>query len=66
MSAADGLLLCGRQRITRPLAQRACQLAALEPFTHVPQLVFDQHGVPWSHAGLLEWAGVWCSGSERW
>ena len=55
VSAADGLLLCGRQRITRPLAQRACQLAALEPFTHVPQLVFDQHGVQWSHEELLEW-----------
>lgn len=52
--AADGLLLCGRHRITRALAQRVCQLAAVEHFTHLPQLVFDQHGVQLAHEELLE------------
>jgi hypothetical protein len=52
--AADGLLLCGRHRITRPLAKRVCQLAAIEHFTHLPQLVFDQHGVQLGHEELIE------------
>jgi hypothetical protein len=39
--AADGLLLCGRHRVTRPLAKRVCQLAAIEHFTQLPQLLFD-------------------------
>jgi hypothetical protein len=51
--AADGLLLCGRHRVTRPLAKRVCQLAAIEHFTQLPQLVFDQHGVRLSHEELL-------------
>jgi hypothetical protein len=52
--AGDGLLLCGRHRVTRPLAQRACQLAAIEHFTHLPQLLFDQHGVRLAHEELIE------------
>jgi hypothetical protein len=51
--AADGLLLCGRHRVTRPLAKRACQLATIEHFTQLPQLLFDQHGVRLSHDELL-------------
>lgn len=54
--AADGLLLCGRHRVTRPLAKRVCQLAAIEHFTQLPQLVFDQHGVRLSHEEILELA----------
>jgi hypothetical protein len=52
--AADGLLLCGRHRVTRPLAQRVCQLATVEHFTHLPQLVFDQHHVRLAHDELIE------------
>ena len=51
---ADGLLMCGRHRITRPLAKRVCQLAAREHFTRLPQLVFDQHGVRLSHHEILD------------
>lgn len=37
--------MCGPHCVTRPLARRACQLATVEHCTHLPQLVFDQHGV---------------------
>ena len=50
---ADGLLEMGRHRITRPLAKRVCQLAAIEHFTRLPQLVFDQHGVRLSHNEIV-------------
>lgn len=52
--AADGLLMCGAHRVTRPLAKRACQLATVEHFTELPQLLFDQHGVRLSHEELIE------------
>ena len=52
--AADGLLMCGTHRVTRPLAKRACQLATVEHFTELPQLLFDQHGVRLSHEELIE------------
>jgi hypothetical protein len=51
---ADGLLECGRHRLTRPLAKRVCQLATVEHFTRLPQLVFDQHGVSLSHHEILD------------
>lgn len=51
---ADSLLECGRHRITRPLAKRVCQLATVEHFTRLPQLVFDQHGVCLSHHEILD------------
>jgi len=50
---ADGLLECGRHRVTRPLAKRVCQLATVEHFTRLPQLVFDQHGVTLSHNEIV-------------
>ena len=52
--AADGLLMCGVHRVTRPLAKRACQLATVEHFTELPQSLFDQHGVRLSHEELIE------------
>jgi hypothetical protein len=52
--AADGLLLCGPHRVTRPLTKRVCQLATVEHFTQLPQLVFDQHGVRLAHEELIE------------
>lgn len=42
---ADAHWCCGRHRITRPLAQRVCQLATVEHFTRLEGLVADQHGV---------------------
>lgn len=50
---ADGLLECGRHRLTRPLAKRVCQLATVEHFTRLPQVVFDQHGVTLSHNEIV-------------
>lgn len=52
--AADGWLQCGRHAVTKPLAQRACQLATLEHFTQLPQLLFDQLGARLSHEELIE------------
>lgn len=50
---ADGELMCGPHRVTRPLAKRVCQLATLEHYTQLPQLVFDQHGVRPSHEQVI-------------
>lgn len=50
---ADALLKCGRHRVTRPLAKRACQLATVEHFTRLPQLLSDQHGVTLGHEELV-------------
>jgi Uncharacterised protein family (UPF0236) len=54
--AADGELKCGRHRVTRPAAKRACQLAAVEHFSGLPQLLFDQHGMRLSHEEVIELA----------
>lgn len=51
---ADGLLACGHRRITRPLGKRVCQLATVEHFTRLPQLIFDQHGVRLSHHEIVD------------
>lgn len=46
---ADALICCGRHRVTRYLARQICQLASVEHFTHLEQLLADQHGVPLGH-----------------
>ena len=51
---ADAQRCCGRHRVSRPLAQRVCQLAAVEPFTRLPELVAAQHGVTRCHETELE------------
>lgn len=51
---ADAELMCGSHRVTRPLGKRACQLATIEHFTELPQLLFDQHGVRLNHEQLVE------------
>lgn len=51
---ADARLCCGRHRVSRPLAQRVCQLAAVEHFTRLPELVAAQHGVALCHETVLE------------
>ena len=51
---ADAHIRCGRHRVTRPLAQRICQLATVEHFTRLEQLLADQHGVRLGHEEILE------------
>lgn len=46
---ADAVVCCGRHRVTRYLARQICQLATLEHFTHLEQLLADQHGVHLGH-----------------
>jgi len=50
----DALQQCGSHRVTRPLAKRVCQLATIEHFTQMPQLLFDQQGVRLSHEEIVE------------
>jgi len=50
---ADAELGFGRHRVTKPLAQRICQLATLEHFTRLEQLMADQHGVYLGHEEML-------------
>ena len=42
---ADAVICCSRHRVTRLLARNVCQLAVLEHFTRLEQLLADQHGV---------------------
>jgi hypothetical protein len=51
---ADVELCCGIHRISRALAKRACQLATVEHFTRLEQLLADQHGVHVSREELVE------------
>jgi len=51
---ADAHLCFGCHRITKPLAQRVCQLATVEHWTRLEQLVADQHGVHVGHEEILE------------
>jgi hypothetical protein len=51
---ADAEVCCGRHRITRLLARNVCQLATLDHFTHLEQLMADQHGVHLGHEAMLE------------
>jgi hypothetical protein len=51
---ADAHLCFGCHRISKPLAQRVCQLATVEHWTRLEQLVADQHGVHVGHEEMLE------------
>lgn len=51
---ADAEMCCGRHRVTKPLAKRACQLATREHFPELAQLIQDQHGVTLGHDRLWE------------
>lgn len=53
---ADAQVCCGRHHVTRPLAQRACQLATVEHFPRLPELLMSQHGVTLCHETLVELA----------
>ena len=49
---ADAVVCCGTHRITRLLGRNAGQLASIEHFTHLEQLMADQHGVHLGHDTL--------------
>ena len=51
---ADAEICCGRHRVTKPLAKRACQLATKEHFPQLAQLLEDQHGLALSHDRLWQ------------
>ena len=51
---ADAIICCGNHRITRHLAKQICQLARLEHFTRLEQLMADQHGVHIGHDDMLQ------------
>lgn len=53
---ADAVLCCGRHRVTRLLAKSVCQLATLEHFTRLEQLLADQHGVHLGHDPMMQLA----------
>lgn len=49
----DALICCGKHRITRLLARNICQLATLEHFTRLEQLLQDQHNIQLGHDPML-------------
>lgn len=51
---ADRVICCGRHRVTRHLAKQICQLATLEHFTRLEQLMADQHAVHIGHDEMLQ------------
>lgn len=51
---ADHVICCGRHRVTRHLAKQVCQLATLDHFTHLEQLLADQHGVRLGHDPMMK------------
>ncbi len=51
---ADAGCCCGRHRMTRPLAERLCQLATVEHFPRLQGLLADQHGVTVSADTVME------------
>lgn len=62
---ADARLCCGKHRVSKPLAKRICQLAAVEHFTRLPELVAAQHGVSLCHETMLELAHDVGGAAER-
>lgn len=50
---ADAIICCGKHRIARRLARQICQLATLEHFTRLEQLLADQHGVHLGHDPMM-------------
>ena len=54
MFAADEAICFAGHRMTKLLAQRICQLATVEHFTRLEQLLADQHGIAVGHEEMLE------------
>lgn len=61
----DALICCGSHRITRLLARNICQLATLEHFTRLEQLIADQHGVDIGHDPMLNLVHVVGAAAEQ-
>jgi hypothetical protein len=53
-SPGDEVICCGSHRITKALAKRVCQLATVEHFTRLEQLLADQHGVHLGHEEMAQ------------
>jgi hypothetical protein len=51
---ADAVICCGNHRISRLLSRNVCQLATLQHFTHLEELVADQHGVHVGHDRMMQ------------
>jgi hypothetical protein len=51
---ADERIGCGDHRITRLLARNVCQLATVEHYMRLEQLVADQHGVFLGHDPMMQ------------
>jgi hypothetical protein len=50
----DEAICCGTHRVTKALAKRVCQLATLEHYTRLEQLMADQHGVHLGHEEMTQ------------
>ena len=53
---ADACVCCGPHRVTRLLARNICQLATVEHFTRMEQLLTDQHGIHLGHDPIMKLA----------
>lgn len=51
---ADARYCCGPHHLTQPLTRWICQLATVEHFTRLPELVAAQHGVKLCHETIWE------------
>lgn len=51
---ADAAICCGVHRVTRLLGKSICQLATIEHFTRLEQLMADQHGVHLGHDPMMK------------
>lgn len=65
LSPADAQFCCGRHRITKPLAQRICQLATLSHFPQLPDLLANQHGLTLGHDTLIQLVHDVGGGADR-
>lgn len=63
---AGAEIACGKHRVTRPLAKRVCQLATVEHYTQLDQLVFDQHGVRLSRDEMMQLVHDVGGAADRW
>lgn len=64
--AADAEIACGRHSVTRPLAKRVCQLATVEHYTQLDELLFDQHGVRLSRDEMMRIVHDVGTAADRW
>lgn len=65
LAPADAQFCCGRHRLTKPLAQRICQLATLAHFPQLPAVLANQHGIALSHDTLIQLVHDVGGGADR-